>query len=88
MPKNKIKVSFLMYQVITGGIEKCLLTIIENLSKYDKYEFTIITKKEVTSKYFLDFFQKYNVKILTLPNIGAIGKKPSSLLKKIKWKMV
>lgn len=87
MSKNKIKVSFLMYQVITGGIEKCLLTIIKNLSVYDKYEFTVITKKEVTSKYFLDFFKKYNVQLLTLPNIESIGEKPHSLLKKIKWKI-
>ncbi len=87
MVKNKIKVSFLMYQVITGGIEKCLLTIIKNLSVYDKYEFTVITKKEITSKYFLEFFKNYNVKILTLPNIESIGEKPHSLFKKIIWKI-
>lgn len=87
MAKNKIKVSFLMYQVITGGIEKCLLTIIKNLSTYNKYEFTVFTKKEITSKYFLEFFKEYNVSILTLPNIESIGEKPHSLLKKIIWKI-
>ena len=87
MKKNKTLIAFMMYQVITGGIEKCLLTIIENLHEYDKYKFVVITKREITSNFFLNFFKKYNVEVITLPDIESIGDKPKKLFSKIIWKI-
>ena len=57
-----------MYQIITGGIEKCLLRMIEHLMQKNKYNICIIVKKPVCEQYFLDFFHKYNIEVLTINN--------------------
>ncbi len=59
-----MKITFCMYQIITGGIEKVLLQIIETLPK--DYEIDIITKKPVTEKFFLRFFKQKCIKVQTL----------------------
>lgn len=83
---KKTTVVFCMYQIITGGIEKCLIRILDKLSKSDKYNFIVISKKNVTEEYFLDFFKKNNIKLVVLPEIEMqIGEKPKNLLKKILW---
>lgn len=53
-----------MYQIITGGIEKCLLRIIEELMKTDKYDICVIVKRPIYEQYFNDFFNKYSIKVI------------------------
>ncbi len=60
---GKIKITFCMYQIITGGIEKALIRILEQLITYNKYEFTIVTMRPVTEQVFLDFFAKNNIPV-------------------------
>ena len=52
---KKQKIIFCMHQIITGGIETCLVRIVENLLTTDEYEFKIVTRKKVTEDFFVDF---------------------------------
>ena len=84
---QKTRVCFLMYQIITGGIEKCLIRILEKLSPAEKYDFCVVSKKKVTEQYFLDFFKKHNIKLIELMGYqDIIGEKPKNIFKKIVWK--
>lgn len=58
-----------MYQIITGGIEKCLLRIIEKLVPNNKYDIRIIVKRPIHEKYFIDFFKKYGIKVIIQDSI-------------------
>jgi glycosyltransferase involved in cell wall biosynthesis len=77
-----------MYQIITGGIEKCLIRILDEMCLLPEYEFRVVTKRKVTNKAFLDFFAKRNIKLITLPDIhDIIGEKPKNFVRKKIWKI-
>lgn len=60
---NKTKnVTFLMNQVIMGGLEKVLLQYIVELQK-NGIKCVVISKTKVTDKYFLNFFKENGVKL-------------------------
>ena len=53
-----MKITFLMHQMITGGIEKSLIQLLDKLSKFPKYKFAIIVEKPLKEKIFIDFLNK------------------------------
>lgn len=65
MVGRKIKVAFLMPQIIMGGVETCLLRLITCLKSYPGYEFTVITKKTVVEEFFLKEFQEKDIPLVT-----------------------
>lgn len=85
---QKIKVTFCMYQIVTGGIEKCLIRILDKMYKQPEYEFQVMVKRPVIDKVFLDFFTERNIKLITLPDVyGIIGKKPKNFIRRKIWKI-
>lgn len=60
----KYKITFLMYQVITGGIENILLNLIKELSDIGDYDISVLSSNVVTEKKFIDFFKQNNVKLV------------------------
>ena len=41
---EKIRVTFCMQQIITGGIEKCLVRILDKMCHMSEYELTVLVK--------------------------------------------
>lgn len=81
-----IKITFCMYQVITGGIENCLVRILEKMCTDKRYQFTIVTKKTVVEEKFINFFRKNNIKVITYDNLVEYGCKPRKKLHRFIWK--
>ena len=50
-----------MQQIITGGIEKCLVRILDKMCHMSEYELTVLVNNPVYEKYFLDFFAKTGI---------------------------
>ena len=61
---KKIKIAFLMPQIIMGGAETCLLRLITGL-KESGYEISIVSKEPVTEEFFIKHFRELNVTINT-----------------------
>lgn len=83
---QKIKITFCMYQIITGGIENCLIRLISKLQEYPQYEFTVISKKEVTEEKYLNFFKDKNIPLL-YNSYTDLGEKPLGRIAKMKWNL-
>lgn len=83
---QKIKVTFLMYQIITGGIENCLLRLLDRMCSDPRYEITVISKRFVTEAKFLNFFKDHNIPLL-YDYHAKLGKKPKRFISKVKWKL-
>ncbi len=58
-----INVTFLLPQIIMGGVEKVLLQYIIGLQK-NGITPVVISKTKVTDQYFLDFFRDHNIKLI------------------------
>ena len=54
---KKKKITFCMYQFITGGIERSLVELLQNLSQYKQYKFSVVVEKPITEKIYNDFFK-------------------------------
>ena len=74
---RKTKVIFLMHQIITGGIEKVLLQILEKLKKYPEYEITVLSHRRVTEKWALDFFREHGIALINHDIYAMIRRRPS-----------
>ena len=83
----KVKVVFLMHHLITGGIETCLLQILELLKDNDKYEVSVISRVKVTEKRFLHFFQNNNVNLLDNGFFYHMQPRPTKYLQKKIWRL-
>lgn len=53
-----------MKHLITGGIETCLMQILDMLKNNDLYDITVISRFTVKDRRFLDFFASNNIKLL------------------------
>ena len=82
---HKIKLTFCMYQIITGGIESNLLRLLEKLSENPKYEIRVISQKPVVEHHFLDFFKTHNIPLI-YDYRALLGQKPNRFIPKIIWK--
>ena len=84
-----VKITFCMYQIITGGIEKSLIQLLDNLSKFPKYKFAIIVEKPLKEKIFIDFFKKHNIKVYNLETKKIeFDKKRTNFLLKFIYKLI
>lgn len=81
IPK-KIKIVFCMYWIITGGIEKCLIRIIQKLASTNKYEFKIVTREKTIDQYFVDFFKENNIELYCIEENKKSKKHLKSIFKK------
>lgn len=61
-----VKVLICMHQIITGGIEHCLLTLLSTLAPNKTIEFTVLSRRAVHNHYFLDFFKNHNIRLIEL----------------------
>ena len=85
---EKIRVTFCMQQIITGGIEKCLVRILDKMCHMSEYELTVLVNNPVYEKYFLDFFAKTGIPLIEISNeFDALGEKPRNFLAKKIWKI-
>lgn len=80
MPR-KIKIVFCMYWIITGGVETCLMRIIQNLIRTNKYEFKIVTRKKTIDQYFFDFFKENNIEIYCIEKTKKFSPKLKTIFK-------
>lgn len=80
--KRKMKIVFCMYRIITGGIEICLLRILEAMVKNKSFNITIVSRFPVEEKRFLDFFKKNHIKLKVLPPKYTL-KENSTLFQKL-----
>lgn len=84
-----MKITFCMYQIITGGIEKSLIQLLDNLSKFPKYKFAIIVEKPLKEKIFIDFFKRHNIKVYNLETKKIeFDKKRTNFLLKFIYKLI
>lgn len=87
--ENIVKITFCMYQIITGGIEKSLISLLNNLSKFSRYEFTIVVEKPIKEQIFLDFFSDKKIKVYVLGNKKIeFDKKRTNFLLKFIYKLI
>lgn len=84
-----MKITFCMYQIITGGIEKSLIQLLDNLSKFPKYKFTIIVEKPLREKTFIDFFKQHHITVYNLETKKIeFDKKRTNFLLKFIYKLI
>lgn len=82
-----IKIAFCMYHIITGGIENCMLRILEKLSDDPHYQFYVVVRKPVLEDKFTSFFHKHNIKVILYENELYYGEKPQKKFLRIAWKI-
>lgn len=84
---KKIKVAFCMYQMITGGIEKCLIRLLKKMHEMPEYELTVLVRRQVTERTFLDFFSEYGIPLIEFPNeYDMLGAKPKCFAARKIWR--
>ena len=85
---EKIRIAFCMQQIITGGVEKCLERMLDEMSKSSEYKFKIIVKNPHIDQAFVDFFAQKNIPVIHFSDIqSCIGDKPKSFFKKKIYKI-
>ncbi len=86
---RKIKITFCMYQIITGGIEKSLVQLLEHLSQYPQYKFSVVVEKPLIEKSFIDFFQKHKIEVYVFENKKIkFDKQRTNLILKLIYKAI
>lgn len=70
-------------QMMMGGVETVLLTLMRGLLKTQKYDITLLVTHYLEKGLFAEFFAKGEV-YLVIPSF--IGVKPKNIIKKIFWK--
>lgn len=57
-----------MQQVITGGIESCLMTLLNHLSQHKNLALTVMSRRAVHNQYYIDFFNTHDIRLIVLEN--------------------
>jgi glycosyltransferase involved in cell wall biosynthesis len=77
-------VSFLLPQIIMGGVEKVLVEILAELKKTETWDLRVYSISPVKDQYFIDFFKDSGITLKS----GWRLEKPKRLLPKIGYKIV
>ncbi len=84
-----MKITFCMHQIITGGIEKSLVSLLEYCSFDGNVNFAVIVEKPITEQIFSDFFAERGIKVQLLENKRIeFDKKKTGCLLKFVYKIV
>ena len=79
-----MKITFCMFQVITGGIEKSLIRLLRELLKSYGYKFTIVVQKPIEEEIFINFFKENKIDVYTVEDVeNSIHVKKEGFLSKI-----